>query len=116
MGDYQALADALNFLGVRIVIDAYGTGYSSQSFVSSINPSVIKVDRELISGIDTNKRKETLLQGIVDYCNYLGIGCVAEGISNAGNWLRHELECILQVSTSADLRNSQLNCRRKSAI
>jgi EAL domain-containing protein (putative c-di-GMP-specific phosphodiesterase class I) len=88
MPSYQAFSDELNTLGIRLAIDDYGAGYSSQSFISNISPAIIKIDRELITDIDRNKRKETLVQGIVDYCNYIGIGCVAEGVSNRREMLK----------------------------
>ncbi|MND03307.1 Cyclic di-GMP phosphodiesterase Gmr [compost metagenome] len=47
----------------------------------------MKLDRELISGIDKNPRQQVLVKSVVEICKDLGATVVAEGIET-----REELE------------------------
>ena len=48
--------------------------------VVELEPAVVKLDRELITGIDESKRKRILVHHLVEMCQQLGARVVGEGI------------------------------------
>lgn len=66
--------------GVFLVIDDFGAGYSNLKRISDLEPRVVKLDRQLITGIDQSRRQRELVAAVVDLCNRLDALVVAEGI------------------------------------
>jgi EAL domain-containing protein (putative c-di-GMP-specific phosphodiesterase class I) len=66
--------------GVYLVIDDLGAGYSNLKRIVDLEPKIVKLDRELIAGLDGNKRQRELVAAVVDLCTRLGAKVVAEGI------------------------------------
>lgn len=66
--------------GVHVVVDDLGSGYSNLRYLADLNPKVVKLDRELITGLRPGTRRFTLVRGLVDVCNELEAKVVAEGI------------------------------------
>ena len=81
-------AEQIKRCGAGIVADDYGIGYSNNSMVASIAFDIIKIPRELISGITTDTRLEYMVRSIAAYCKALGIICVAEGIETEEEFLK----------------------------
>ncbi|MCU1426723.1 MAG: hypothetical protein JWL83_723 [Actinomycetia bacterium] len=67
-------------LGVHLALDDFGTGYSSLSFLRELPVDVIKVDRSFVSGLGTNERDTSIVQGVVAMAAALGFSVVGEGI------------------------------------
>ncbi|WP_335502076.1 EAL domain-containing protein [Neobacillus drentensis] len=72
----------LRLMGYKIAMDDTGAGYSSLSIISDIMPDIIKIDRSVISNIDKNSVKESMLQGLMLIAREAGSLVVAEGIEN----------------------------------
>ncbi|MEH7743935.1 EAL domain-containing protein [Neobacillus drentensis] len=72
----------LRLMGYKIAMDDTGAGYSSLSSISEIMPDIIKIDRSVISNIDKNSVKESMLQGLMLIAKEAGSLVVAEGIEN----------------------------------
>jgi EAL domain-containing protein (putative c-di-GMP-specific phosphodiesterase class I) len=72
----------LRLMGFRIAIDDTGAGYSNLSTISEVMPDIIKIDRSLISNIDKNSLKESMLKGLLLVAREAGSLVVAEGIEN----------------------------------
>ncbi len=66
--------------GAKLVIDDLGAGYSNLKRVIDLQPEVVKIDRALVSGLDTNQRQRVLFRHVVRMCKELGASVVAEGI------------------------------------
>lgn len=66
--------------GAMIAIDDAGAGHSGLKQIVEIAPQFIKVDRELVAGIDTNESKRVLLQLLGDLAERLDAWVLAEGI------------------------------------
>jgi len=66
--------------GVHVVIDDLGSGYSNLRYLADLKPRVVKLDRELITGLRAGTRRFTLVRGLVDLCNDLEAKVVAECI------------------------------------
>lgn len=66
--------------GVHLVVDDLGAGYSNLRRIADLEPSVVKLDRDLVRGMDANRRQRTLVQAVVRMCQDLGAEVVAEGL------------------------------------
>jgi len=86
-----AMIKKLRELGVRIVIDDFGTGFSALSYLQDIPIDKLKIDKyfiETLTGsIDEN---HVIIEAIIELAHKLGLTVVAEGIehSNHLEWLR----------------------------
>jgi EAL domain-containing protein (putative c-di-GMP-specific phosphodiesterase class I) len=81
--DYDALRAVLAPLragGMRLAIDDVGAGYSSLRHIVSTEPDVIKMDRSIVSGIDTDPLLTTLAQSLVAFAHSFEVCVVAEGV------------------------------------
>lgn len=70
----------LRQMGFRIAVDDTGAGYSSLHTISELLPDIIKIDRSVIQGIDTNRVKESMVKGLILIAKEIGSTVVAEGI------------------------------------
>jgi len=66
--------------GMRLAIDDFGAGFSNIKYISDLNPDIVKLDRELISGVKEGSRQFQLLESVVRLCKDMGAKVVAEGI------------------------------------
>jgi len=80
---YKGMLQEIRSKGIKIIVDDLGAGYSNLKYISDLVPDVVKVDRELIAGIDHRDRLQRVLHSVVDLCNDLGAKVVAEGIETA---------------------------------
>lgn len=65
---------------IHLVIDDLGAGYSNLKRIADLEPKIVKLDRELIAGIDRSHRHQRLVRKVVDLCRQLGASVVAEGV------------------------------------
>ncbi len=72
--------------GVHLVVDDLGAGYSNLKRIVDLEPKVVKLDRELITGAHLSKRQRTLIAGVVRLCVDLGAVVVAEGIESSDEY------------------------------
>lgn len=69
--------------GVFLVVDDLGAGYSNLKYIADLAPDIVKLDRELVSKLDEQKRLRALLGSLVRLCSDMGAKVVAEGIETA---------------------------------
>ena len=66
--------------GVHLVVDDLGAGYSNLKRIADLEPSVVKLDRELVTNLHQNRRQRVLVQAVVRMCIDLEAKIVAEGL------------------------------------
>jgi len=66
--------------GFKTAIDDFGAGYSGLNLLASMKTDYIKLDRFLVTGIDSDPGKRAIVKGILAVCEDMGIGVIAEGI------------------------------------
>lgn len=69
--------------GVRIVLDDFGTGFSSLGYLLRFSFDKIKIDRSFIAGLPDRKDTEAIVRAIIDMGRSLGISITAEGVETA---------------------------------
>ncbi|WP_342028715.1 EAL domain-containing protein [Geodermatophilus africanus] len=68
--DYPALEGTLAPLrrrGMRLAIDDVGAGFSSLRHIVMADPDVIKMDRSIVSGVDSDPMLARLAQSLVEF-------------------------------------------------
>jgi EAL domain-containing protein (putative c-di-GMP-specific phosphodiesterase class I) len=89
VSDLQRLPYILDYYrraGFRVALDDLGAGFSSLNLLSALRPDFVKLDMELLRGIDENPYKGQLVSKIIETAHDLGIEVVAEGIETVGEW------------------------------
>jgi diguanylate cyclase (GGDEF)-like protein/PAS domain S-box-containing protein len=76
----RRIVDEYRAQGAMVALDDLGGGHSSLSYLSKLRPDVVKIDRELITGLAEDPARQRLLGAMVDYAHELDIRVVAEGI------------------------------------
>ena len=71
--------DELHDMGVRLVIDDFGKGYSSLSYLRRLPVDEIKIDRSFIIGL-ADGEDDTLVRCMIDLAHNLGLTVIAEGV------------------------------------
>jgi diguanylate cyclase (GGDEF)-like protein/PAS domain S-box-containing protein len=71
----------LNDLGVCLVMDDFGKGFSSLSYLRSLPVSMLKIDQSFVLGAEA-PNDQALLQAAVDMAHALDLKVVAEGVEN----------------------------------
>ncbi|MBT0769349.1 EAL domain-containing protein [Kineosporia sp. J2-2] len=81
--DYGLLTEPLAHLrraGVEIVVDDAGAGFANFAHLLKLRPSVIKLDIELVRGIDQDPMRLALTRSLVAFAAEAKVSLVAEGI------------------------------------
>ncbi|NIZ93253.1 EAL domain-containing protein [Kineococcus rubinsiae] len=79
-----AVLDALRSRGAMIAMDDAGTGYAGLSQLLALRPDIVKLDRELISGIDADPVRRALAEVLGDLVGRMDGWVLAEGIETTG--------------------------------
>ncbi|MGM0564134.1 MAG: putative bifunctional diguanylate cyclase/phosphodiesterase [Pseudomonadota bacterium] len=70
---------ALQTLGVRVSLDDYGTGYSSLSYLKKLDLCEIKIDRDFVRDVTTDRTDQAIVQSTIQLGKSMGLKVVAEG-------------------------------------
>ena len=77
---------ALGEIGVRIVIDDYGSGYSSLSYLKHLPVNGIKIDRSFVLNMEQDASDAVIVRSTIELGRSLGLSVVAEGVETAATW------------------------------
>lgn len=79
----QAIAARIEAAGASLAIDDFGTGHSALGRLRTIHARYLKLDRSLVSPVDTDERGRALAAGTIELAHRLDADVVAEGIETA---------------------------------
>jgi EAL domain-containing protein (putative c-di-GMP-specific phosphodiesterase class I)/methylmalonyl-CoA mutase cobalamin-binding subunit len=85
--DYAPIIDVLTALrreGVRLAVDDTGAGFASLHHILKLEPEFIKLDRVLVTDIDSDPARAALASALVTFADKTGAQLIAEGIETAG--------------------------------
>lgn len=68
--------------GIDIALDDFGTGAASLNLLSKLPIDCLKIDREFISNIQTNKSDKVIVETIIQCAKKLGMRVCVEGIED----------------------------------
>ena len=75
-----ALLGRCRGLGLRLVLDDFGTGFSSLSHLRTLPLNKIKIDRSFVTEITTNSDSSVIVRSILRLAGDLGMMTTAEGV------------------------------------
>jgi EAL domain-containing protein (putative c-di-GMP-specific phosphodiesterase class I) len=70
--------------GFQTAIDDFGAGYSGLTLLAEFQPDLVKIDMELVRGVDTDSVRQSIVRGVLSMCRDLGVRVIAEGIETTG--------------------------------
>ena len=71
-------------MGFKTAIDDFGAGYAGLNLLAQFQPDIVKLDMDLIRGIDSDKVKQTIVRSVVRMLTDLGVQTVCEGVETIG--------------------------------
>lgn len=85
---------ALRELGVRMVLDDFGTANSNLSYLRGFPFDVVKIDRSFLRALNSDRQARALLEAMLTMARALGLDVVGEGVETPEqlSMLRH-LQC-----------------------
>ena len=84
----------IDHLGVRLVLDDFGVGYSSLGYITQLPFKKIKIDRSFVSGEGFREQREAIISAIATMARSLNMNTTAEGVETnlEFSWVR-DLGC-----------------------
>ncbi|HEY4333832.1 MAG TPA: EAL domain-containing protein [Ilumatobacteraceae bacterium] len=74
--------ERVRMAGARLAIDDTGSGFASLSHILRLKPDLVKLDRELTVGVETDPVRRSLATALVSFCRNIDASIIAEGIEN----------------------------------
>jgi diguanylate cyclase (GGDEF)-like protein len=78
-----SLLTELRRLGIKVIIDNFGTGYASLSYLKNLPVNGLKIDRTFIRGLPEDRGNAAIIQAITTLAGKLGLEAMAEGVETA---------------------------------
>ncbi len=75
-----AIINRLRSLGFVILMDDFGSGYSSLNVLMDMPVDILKLDMRFLSKLNTNPRASSILTSVVRMAKWLNMPIVAEGV------------------------------------
>lgn len=86
----RSIIESYREMGFTTSLDDFGNGYANLDLLTDLRPDTLKIDRDLIVGCDSDKRRQAILRSLVALADTLGTQLIAEGIET-----REESRCLL---------------------
>ena len=85
---------SLDYAGIPLAIDDFGSGYSSLSYIKQLPACEVKIDRSLVTDLLTHTDDRIIVKTTIDMCHNLGYRVVAEGVEDRETLeLLRDMEC-----------------------
>lgn len=76
----KQMLHALHELGVGLILDDFGIGYSSLSNLQQLPVESVKIDASFLSGIGRARNDEAIVRGVIQLAHSTGRTVIAEGV------------------------------------
>jgi len=84
--DLEIELNALRGAGALIAVDDVGSGYAGLTHLLALKPALMKLDRQLIQGIDADEAKRALVEMIGTFAGRIDSWVLAEGVETAAEY------------------------------
>ena len=75
----------------KLAIDDFGSGYNNEAVLLAITPDFVKIDMEIVRGIDKDLNRQQISKNLISYAKQRNIKIIAEGIET-----KDELEKLIE--------------------
>ena len=96
--DSSLLSEIINHYKIqnfKIALDNVGSAYSGLERICVLNPDFIKIDMNIIRGIESDEIKKSMVKSLVQFCRESGILLIAVGVESAS-----ELDFLLRTGVN----------------
>jgi len=83
--ELAARVEAIRDAGFGFAVDDAGAGYASFSLIAAIRPTIIKIDRAIVSGVAGDDARQALIEAFLSFGRRIGAAITAEGIEEAAD-------------------------------
>jgi EAL domain-containing protein (putative c-di-GMP-specific phosphodiesterase class I) len=82
VSDYEQFRAAVSALGsrVQLAVDDAGAGYSSLRHILELRPAFVKLDRSLVTGLESDDVRRAMVAGLLQFARGSGCRLIPEGI------------------------------------
>ncbi len=88
----RTIIESYREMGFTTSLDDFGNGYANLDLLTDLCPDSLKIDRELVMGCDSDKRRQAILRSLVALAKILGTQLIGEGVET-----REESHCLLNL-------------------
>ncbi len=78
--DTRVALAKLRSAGAAIAIDDFGTGYASLTYLREFPATMLKIDRDFVGGVCTNRSDAAIVEAVIGLGHGLGMTVTAEGV------------------------------------
>jgi EAL domain-containing protein (putative c-di-GMP-specific phosphodiesterase class I) len=82
----QSIVESYRKMGFGTALDDFGAGYAGLGLLAKFQPDAIKLDMELIRGVDSSLPRRMIVASLVGLCRDMGIRLIAEGIETEAEY------------------------------
>ena len=83
-GHVRSIVEAYRKLGFATALDDFGAGYSGLNLLADLQTDIVKLDMDLIRGIDSSQPRRQIVYAMVRLLEDMGRTVIAEGIETRG--------------------------------
>ena len=78
------IIDSYRRMGFATALDDFGAGHAGLGLLARLQTDLVKLDMELVRGIDMSQPRRMIVDGVVRMMKNLGITLIAEGVETEG--------------------------------
>jgi diguanylate cyclase (GGDEF)-like protein len=78
----REVLQVLSLMGVDLVIDDYGTGFSSLAYLKLLPVSSLKIDKSFVIEMQHDENDTIIVHSTIDLAHNLGLTVIAEGVEH----------------------------------
>lgn len=82
----KTIVETYQRMGFATAIDDFGAGHAGLGLLAKFQTDFIKLDMELVRGLDISLPRRLIVEGVVRMAQTLGITVIAEGIETVGEF------------------------------
>jgi EAL domain-containing protein (putative c-di-GMP-specific phosphodiesterase class I)/AmiR/NasT family two-component response regulator len=84
ISDWEDAVESMQDAGFDIAVDDLGAGYNALSILADLQPSFIKIDMSIVRNVDTEPRKQRLVDLLCKFGDATDALVIAEGVETQG--------------------------------
>jgi EAL domain-containing protein (putative c-di-GMP-specific phosphodiesterase class I) len=81
-GQGITILEELRSRGIAIVLDDFGSGYSSLSYLRRLPIDRLKLDRQFLQDIPQDRASRTIVESVISMAHAINVEVIAEGVES----------------------------------